>query len=171
MNQNNMKTKFLSLALCVSLTAGMLICSSTSTAASLGGTLGSAATIASTANSTNDASASGKNCGAALKGLYTQYKSDGKLDMKNTTNLVNIASLATSMSSIKGHTKDTDFYKQFAAGMVSGSSQTVTSFNVDNVVSSLSNINLSSLTSTSTASSSTKSAATSALSSLLGSLK
>ncbi|MCM1176844.1 MAG: hypothetical protein NC308_10560 [Clostridium sp.] len=81
---------------------------------------------------------SGQTTGAALKALYAQYKADGKkLDMKNAKNLLSLASLATSISGLKDTTKDSSFYKEFATGMVAGSSNLVTTGTSDNVMSSL----------------------------------
>lgn len=81
---------------------------------------------------------SGQATGTALKSLYTQYKADGKkLDMKNAKNMLSLASLATSISGLKDTTKDSSFYKEFATGMVAGSSNLVTTSTSDNVMSGL----------------------------------
>lgn len=118
--------------------------------------------LANSSQSTvSEATASGQACGKAIKGLYTQYKADGKLDMKNATNLLNIASLSASIAQIKDQEKDTDFYKEFATGVVTGSTQIVTTSNVDNVLSTLSGLDLSSLVSSSETTSSSSTTTTS----------
>lgn len=96
-------------------------------------------------DSVSEATEAGESCGKSIKALYTQYKEDGKLDFSNASNLINVASLANSISKIKDQDKDTDFYKEFAAGVVSGSMQTVSDSNVNDVISALSDIDLGSI--------------------------
>lgn len=96
-------------------------------------------------DSVSEATEAGESCGKAIKALYTQYKEDGKLDFSNASNLINAAALANSVSKIKGQDKDTDFYKEFAAGVVSGSMQMVSDSNVNDVISALSDIDLGSI--------------------------
>ena len=43
------------------------------------------------------ATTNGQAAGAALKALYSQYKADGKLDMANLTNIMNLATLANNV--------------------------------------------------------------------------
>jgi len=84
---------------------------------------------------------SGQATGSALKTLYTQYKADGKkLDIKNSKNLLTLATLAKSISGLKGATKGSAFYKEFASGMILGSNNLVTKNSSDNVMSSLTSI-------------------------------
>ncbi|MGN0189737.1 MAG: hypothetical protein ACI395_09505 [Candidatus Cryptobacteroides sp.] len=81
---------------------------------------------------------SGQTTGTALKSLYTQYQADGKkLDLKNTKNLLSLATLATNISGLKGTTKDSAFYKDFATGIIAGSTNLVTSSTSDSVMSGL----------------------------------
>ncbi|MBP5319235.1 MAG: hypothetical protein J6Y77_07525 [Paludibacteraceae bacterium] len=136
---------------------------------------GSSSTSTSSASATSTSGMSaGQSCGSALKNLYTQYKADGKLDLQNASNLLNIASLASSVGTIKNAEKNSSYYKSFAQGMISGSMQTVTTSNVDSVISSLSGMDLSALSSKSAQASSTASSiasTASSLTSLLSSLK
>lgn len=139
----------------------------------------SSASAFSSSTSAASGLSSGQSCGSALKNLYTQYKADGKLDMTNTSNLLQLASLANSCKQIKDATKDSQYYKSFAQGVIAGSTQTVTTSTVDNVISTVSNLNFSDLLSgaASTASTISNAASTassvsntvSTLSSLLGS--
>ena len=94
----------------------------------------------------DDGSTAGKATGTALMGLYNQYKTDGKLDLGNATNLLNIASLAASITDIKNAEKGTNYYTTFASGLITGSSQKVTSSTVDNVISGLTSVDYSTLT-------------------------
>lgn len=77
----------------------------------------------------NPAVSSGKSAGAAMKALYSQYKKDGRLDMTNMTNMLNLASLANSLKELKGQTSKSEYYKDFAKGLVSGSKNLITSNN------------------------------------------
>lgn len=93
-----------------------------------------------TTTTTTAATTNGQAAGAALKALYTQYKTDGKLDMANITNIMNLATLATNVKDLKGQTNKTAFYKDFATGLVAGSSNLVTSGNSNLVMNGLSNL-------------------------------
>ena len=96
------------------------------------------------------ATSSGKAAGAALKSLYTQYKADGKLDMGNLNNLLNLTALANNIQGLKGQTSKAAFYKDFASGLVMGSNSLVTEQNSTSVMNGLTNlvnnVDLSSLT-------------------------
>ena len=78
--------------------------------------------------------------GVALKSLFTQYKADGKLDMGNLNNLMNLAALATNVQGLKGQTDKTTFYKDFASGLVLGSNNLVNSANSTSIMSGLQNL-------------------------------
>lgn len=127
------------------------------------------ATSSSTTETVSAGTSNGKQAGAALKSLYAQYKADGKLDMSNLNNMLNLATLATNIKGLKGQSNKTAFYKDFAAGLISGSDNLVTKKNSTSVMSGLTNlvnnVDLSGLTN---AASSTKDKAASALSSLSG---
>lgn len=96
------------------------------------------------------ATTNGKTAGVALKALYNQYKADGKLDMSNISNLLNLTSLANNLQGLKGQDNKTAFYKDFASGLILGSDNLVTETNTTSVMSGLtdlvSNVDLSSLT-------------------------
>lgn len=93
-----------------------------------------------TETTTTTATTNGQAAGAALKALYTQYKADGKLDMGNLTNLMNLTTLATNVQGLKGQSDKGTFYKDFASGLVLGSSNLVTSTNSTSVMSGLTNL-------------------------------
>ena len=86
------------------------------------------------------ATTNGQAAGAALKALYSQYKADGKLDMANLSNIMNLATLANNVKDLKGQTNKSAFYKDFATGLVSGSGNLITSTNSSSVMSGLSNL-------------------------------
>lgn len=109
------------------------------------------ATSTATSTTTETASAAytqGQTAGKALKALYAQYRLDGnKLNMDNATNLLNAASLAGSVKELKS--SDLAYKTDYAKGLVFGSKNLVTDSNSSSVISgltSLSNMDLSSLT-------------------------
>lgn len=97
------------------------------------------------------ATTNGKAAGAALRALYTQYKADGKLNISNLTNIANITTLASNVKGLKGLTDKSAFYKDFAAGIITGSNNLVTEDTSGSVMSGLTslanNIDLSNVTS------------------------
>lgn len=86
------------------------------------------------------ATSNGQAAGAALKALYTQYKADGKIDLSNINNIMNLAALANNLKDLKGQTNKSAFYKDFAAGLVTGSNSLVTSSNSTAVMNGLSKL-------------------------------
>jgi hypothetical protein len=86
------------------------------------------------------ATSDGQAAGVALKALYGQYNADGKLDMSNLTNLMNLAALATSVQNLKGQTDKTTFYKDFVKGLISGSNNLVNADNSTSIMSGLQNL-------------------------------
>jgi len=78
---------------------------------------------------TSTATSKGKAAGVALKSLYTQYKADGKLNMQNVGNIVNLATLANNLKDLKGQSDKSAFYKDFASGLVTGSGNLVNDSN------------------------------------------
>lgn len=116
----------------------------------------------------------GTAAGKALLALYTQYKSNGSLDMTNPTNIVNMVTLANNIKGLKSSVNTTNFVK----GLISGSGKLVNNNNSKTVLGSLTKLagmDLSSLqTSAKTAaktaaSNAAKSAATEALSKIASS--
>ena len=122
-----------------------------------------------------DPISNGQAAGAALKSLYTQYKADGKLDMTNLNNILNLTTLSNNIKELKGMSDKSKFYKDFATGLIKGSDSLVNKSNSTSVMNGLTNlvnnVDLSALTQTTettteTAAETTTTAATSALSSL-----
>ena len=139
---------------------------------------GTEATTETTTTTETAAATNGKAAGAALKALYTQYKTDGKLNITNVTNIANITTLATNVKGLKGQTDKTSFYKDFAAGLITGSNNLVTEETsgsvMDGLTSLVNNVDLSNikgLLGTKTSSSEDAQELTSTLSSILGLLQ
>ena len=97
----------------------------------------SATTAAETAST---ATVDGKAAGVALRALFTQYKADGKFDMGNLNNLLNLTSLANNIQGLKGQTNKGAFYEGFASGLVMGSNNLVTEQNTTSVMDGLTNL-------------------------------
>lgn len=132
--------------------------------------------VETTTEVTADPISNGQAAGAALKSLYTQYKADGKLDMTNLNNILNLTTLSNNIKELKGMSDKSKFYKDFATGLIKGSDSLVNKSNSTSVMNGLTNlvnnVDLSALTQTTettteTAAETTTTAATSALSSLL----
>ena len=105
-----------------------------STASSGSSLLGSLASAALTGSS------AGQNSGAALKSLYGQYKADGKVDMGNITNIMNMATLVNGIQGLKTNNDKSSFYADFAKGLVLGSGNLVTNKNSNNIMGALTNM-------------------------------
>jgi hypothetical protein len=105
-------------------------------------------TTSATTTTVSAAYTQGQTAGTALKALYAQYKLDGKkLNMENANNLLNAASLASSVKGLRS--SDLTYKKDYAKGLIFGSNSLVTDSNSSSVLSgltSLANLNLSSLT-------------------------
>ncbi len=89
----------------------------------------------------------GTSAGAALLGLYTQYKADVKFDLGNASNISNLITLANNVKGLKNGTAKTDT-SSFLTGLISGSKNLVNNNNSTSVLNSLSsiaNLDLSSL--------------------------
>ena len=57
-------------------------------------------------STTTTAQSAGSETGAAIKALYSQYKTDKTLDMTNLTTIANVTKLANSISGLKANLKD-----------------------------------------------------------------
>lgn len=89
--------------------------------------------------SKTDAYKSGQTSGAALRTLYSQYKKDGKkLNMKNVQNMMTLTSLATNVQGLKD--SNSDYKKDFAKGLIIGSTELVNEKNSTSVVSTLADL-------------------------------
>jgi hypothetical protein len=81
----------------------------------------------STGNSA--ATQAGKGCGAVLATLHSQYKSTGKIDMSNSTTLLNVVELGTYYTTLNSHKTDAAYKTAFATGLVEGSIGLITNAN------------------------------------------
>ncbi len=102
-------------------------------------------------NGTQTPTGSGQASGAALRNLYTQYKTDGKIDMTNINNILNLAALSQCIGELKdaGKVDKSEYVKEFATGLILGSNNLINQTNSTPVVGGLTNlagINLSSVT-------------------------
>ena len=89
----------------------------------------------------------GSSVGSALASIYAQYKADGKIDLSNLGNIVNLASI---INILKGNALDGD-NTDLIAGLIEGSQNTITPSNASAIVDLLgqiSNIDLNKVTTT-----------------------
>ena len=87
-------------------------------------------------NTTNGVTA-GQNAGAALQGLYTQYKADGKYDYTNLQNIMNTVTLIGNCEGLKQNYKEQGYLSDFGKGLLICSLGLVTQDNVQTVTNSL----------------------------------
>lgn len=97
--------------------AALAVCLMTSSCGILGGAAGNGAMSGST---------NGQSSGAALKSLYSQYKTDGKVELNNINNIISLAQLANGIQGLKGQDDKSQFYADFAQGLILGSQNLVT---------------------------------------------
>ena len=83
------------------------------------------------------ASVSGQASGAALKSLYSQYQTDGQIDITNLNNIIMLAQLSNGIQGLKGVDDKSEFYSQFAQGLILGSDRLVTKNNANTITSTL----------------------------------
>ncbi len=104
------------------LVAGILLVSMVSCGVFGGAGTPSTSSTSSTTPSTNTTAAqAGKNAGVAIDALTAQYKADGKIDMKNFTNLANILNLIGSAQGLKENKDDATYKKGFIQGLIANS--------------------------------------------------
>ncbi|MBQ9418544.1 MAG: hypothetical protein IJU19_08210 [Bacteroidales bacterium] len=127
----------------------------------------SALTAASSSNAA--ASASGSACGSAVQGLYSAYKSSGKVDLGNATNLSNAVALASAYTNLKNNKSDSDYRKAFTSGLIASSAGLVTQSNASTFINQL--LSTSSLGNINTQTVSQTAATASAIVTLLNTLK
>ena len=115
-----------------------------SSCSALTGTSSTSNTASSVASSVASAAASTSNdgmaAGRALNALYKQYKADGKFDYTNLNNALNTIQLLQSCQGLKTNAKNSDYWKNFASGLILGSNNLVTQQNSGVVTNSLSNL-------------------------------
>jgi hypothetical protein len=119
----------------------------------------------------SEATSVGQKCGNAVKNLYNQYKAEGKLNLKNINNITSLATLATNATQMKDNIKNADFYKDLTNGLITGSQNLINKENVEQVVTSLTNTDLSALTNIATSAKSEVKEASSNITDLLGLLQ
>lgn len=86
------------------------------------------------------ASVSGQASGAALKSLYSQYKTDGQIDVTNLSNIIMLAQLSNGIQGLKGVDDKSAFYSEFAQGLIMGSDHLVTKNTASSVTGTLQNL-------------------------------
>lgn len=82
----------------------------------------------------------GSTTGSVIANLAGQYLTTGKIDFSNPQTLLNIASLAGSLTSLKGGNAGNDIISNFTQGLVSGSKNLVNQSNSSSVLSGLTSL-------------------------------
>jgi hypothetical protein len=98
------------------------------------------ATSSTSTETESEGTLNGKAAGAALKDLYTQYKTDKKLDMSNLNNIMNLATLASNIKGLKDVSNKSAFYKDFLSGLIKGSDNLVNESNGSTIMQGLTNL-------------------------------
>lgn len=83
----------------------------------------------------------GQTCGTAVLGLYNAYKSTGKIDLTNATNLTNAIALATCYTQIKQNKNNSSYRTAFANGLILSSAGLITNQNSSAFINALINAN------------------------------
>lgn len=83
------------------------------------------------------ASVSGQASGAALKSLYSQYQTDGQIDITNLNNIIMLAQLSNGIQGLKDVDDKSQFYNDFAQGLILGSDRLVTKNTANTVTNTL----------------------------------
>ena len=106
--------------------------------------------LGGTTATTDNSSAAGTTTGSALTQLLAQYMKDGKLDVTNLNNIINLATIANSIQTLKGKIANSKL-ADFASGLVTGSNNQISDTNSSTITSILAslanNVDLSSLAS------------------------
>lgn len=93
----------------------------------------------------------GNTAGSALLGLFTQYKADGKMDLTNVNNILNLATLVNNVKGLKTNNNSGSYLADFASGLIKGSKSLVNQNNSTDVINGLvklSGLNLNNITNT-----------------------
>ena len=77
----------------------------------------------------------GSSTGTALAAIYNIFKATGGIDLSNLTTLINLGKILTGANALTGATQS--FTDDFAAGLISGSSNLVNNANVASVLNGL----------------------------------
>lgn len=83
---------------------------------------------------------SGTTAGSALLGLFSQYKKDGKVDLGNINNILNLATLVNNVKGLKTNNTSDSFIADYAKGLITGSKNLVNQQNSTNVINNLVNL-------------------------------
>ena len=99
----------------------------------------SCSTLNNIASSGSAAALSGQLCAVATNALYKTYKSTGKIELTNASNVSNILTVVTSYNQLKAHKGDSAYHKAFAEGAVAAGTGVITSANAETFTNTLLN--------------------------------
>ena len=111
---------------------------SQSAASALSSIIGDLAQSANQATTTvSESYTAGNQSGIALKALYDQYKTDGKLDLSNLSNVANILNVSAQVQKLTQADKATVSYSDFSKGLIEGSVNLVNNINAEQITEAL----------------------------------
>lgn len=90
-----------------------------------------------TATTVSESYTAGNQSGIALKALYDQYKTDGKLDLSNLSNVANILNVSAQVQKLTQADKATVSYSDFSKGLIEGSVNLVNNLNSEQITEAL----------------------------------
>lgn len=107
-------------------------------ASALSSIIGGLAQSANQATTTvSESYTAGNQSGIALKALYDQYKTDGKLDLSNLSNVANILNVSAQVQKLTQADKATVSYSDFSKGLIEGSVNLVNNLNSEQITEAL----------------------------------
>jgi len=121
--------------LSVAMACAVLLGSCGTTGAGIVSAVAGDTTAATTA--ATDAATVGSNIGTSLLALYKEKKSAGGLNLNSAASILQLASLAENVSTLKSNLKNKTYLAEAAAGLVSGSAQTVSEANAPTILNTL----------------------------------
>ena len=82
---------------------------------------------------TYSAKTNGQAAGALLKRISKQYKADGKIDLTNLDNVINLTALGNVTMNLKGQDDNSEYFKDFTTGLALNSKRLISPNNVLNI--------------------------------------
>lgn len=93
--------------------------------------------LRSSSAGTSGGTTSGSSIGGALASIFTQYKTDGKLDLSNLSNILNIATILNDLKGMKNSGVAALQSSDFINGLIAGSNNLVNKANSGKVIDGL----------------------------------
>lgn len=79
------------------------------------------------------AKTNGQAAGSLLKKFQKQYKADGKIDLANLDNVIQLTALGNVIYGLKGQDDNSEYFNDFSMGLVSGSKKLINTNSASNI--------------------------------------